>query len=142
MGKLIKNHWARLVILTAAACKSSRHHHHIFCSIQILTMFFRPTSRCPRSLLLAQNLLGLSHQKPRCGRKALPSPTNHQPDPRRRRARLGMAIASARRHWSAPLHRGPPDCLPALRTVRTAPLPRHKFRPVLHCRHDCVLLGV
>jgi len=23
MGKLIKNHWARLVILTAAACKSN-----------------------------------------------------------------------------------------------------------------------
>jgi hypothetical protein len=26
MGKLIKNHWARLVILTAAACESTRIH--------------------------------------------------------------------------------------------------------------------
>ena len=34
MGKLIKNHWARLLVLTAAACKLCR---HIFCFL-MLTM--------------------------------------------------------------------------------------------------------
>ena len=28
MGKLIKNHWARLIVLTAAACKSPKPKSH------------------------------------------------------------------------------------------------------------------
>jgi hypothetical protein len=39
MGKLIKNHWARLVILTAAACKLHPHHHTSSCHHQHIDPF-------------------------------------------------------------------------------------------------------
>jgi hypothetical protein len=139
MGKLIKNHWARLVVLTAAACKSSLYNHDS--NVPVL-IYPRPNSCCPRSLLLAQNLLGLSHKKPRWRRQTFPHPANRQRHPRRRRSRLGMAASASRRHWTPPLHRSPLDHLPRLRALRPAPLPRHQLRPVLHRRHDCVLLGL
>jgi hypothetical protein len=37
MGKLIKNHWARLVILTAAACKTPQLHSHLTITTNIDT---------------------------------------------------------------------------------------------------------
>lgn len=142
MGKLIKNHWARLVILTAAACKSQ-----ILPAIPNQPIFttnthIRPSRRSPRGLLLAQDLLGLSHKEPRLGCQTLPNPANHQHAPRIPGPDVGVALAIARGHRPAPLNRSTPDRIPSECTLRAPDLPGHELRTVLHHRHGRVLLGV
>lgn len=138
MGKLIKNHWARLVILTAAACKQPSIQSPRPCTNNPS----RPNSSSPGILLLAENLLGLPHQESRLGRKTVSHPPNHQPPTRLPRPDMGMAPPAVRRHRPAPLHRGTPDHIPAERTERTVDIPGHELRPILHHRDGSVFLGL
>ena len=59
MGKLIKNHWARLIILTSACCESEELQDIDTPTANPST---RPTSRRNRRLLLAQILLRFPDQ--------------------------------------------------------------------------------
>jgi hypothetical protein len=139
MGKLIKNHWARLVILTAAACKMlpSTTQTQNKANTQ-----FRSNSSRAGSLLLAQNLLGLPHQEPRWRREANPRPTSHEFDPRHHRSRMGMATTAARGYWTAPLDRSPVDRLPTECAVCALDLPGHELGTLLHHWHGSLFLGV
>jgi len=110
MGKLIKNHWARLIVLTAAICRFSSSNPHILSEKMrkekhILTKPRSNSSR-HRRILLAQNLLGLPHQKPRHRREAAPHPPNHQPTLWLRHVSLGMAARFHRWNGHASQHRG------------------------------------
>jgi hypothetical protein len=60
--------------------------------------------RRPRGLFLAQDLLGLSHQKPRRRRQAIPYSPNYQSVIRPLRPRLGVASEATRWHRAAPKH--------------------------------------
>lgn len=108
MGKLIKNHWARLIILTAAACTSSPTPPTPSIT-QSLTSPNRPNRRLNQRLLLAETLLGLPDHEPRPRRPAHPDPSDHQPPPRSARPLLGMASTPLhhRRHLH-PLAQQPP----------------------------------
>ena len=105
MGKLIKNHWARLIILTAAACTSflptplphsPLSHQHPLTKHPL----HRPNRRLNLRLLLAETLLGLPDHEPRSRRPTRPDPPDHQPAPRPPRPLLGMAPTALhhRRH--------------------------------------------
>jgi len=114
MGKLIKNHWARLIVLTAAACKPGENRKKEQQTqpstsrlILILILIPRPIRRRPLRHLLAQTLLRLPHQNPRPDRQTHPRPPNPQPRRRRHHPRLRMAAPLPRRHDAPPQHRGP-----------------------------------
>jgi hypothetical protein len=87
MGKLIKNHWGRLIIMTAATCTPPQTSG----LKEWANQFCRSNRRSVTRFLLAQDILGLPHQKPRWRRKAVPIPTDHQPRPWHRYTRMGMA---------------------------------------------------
>ena len=107
MGKLIKNHWARLIILTAAACMSPLQHPS---TRQPLTFPpHRPNRRLTLRLLLAQTVLGLPNHEPRPRRPTRPNPPNHQPASRTPGPLLGMALTALhRRRHLHPLIQQPP----------------------------------
>ena len=103
MGKLIKNHWARLIILTAAACMSSIYlhpsnpHPH---RQRTKNRKRRPNRRLNQWILLAETLLGLPNHEPRPRRPTHPHPPDPQPAPRPAGPVLGMALTALhhRRH--------------------------------------------
>lgn len=101
MGRLIKNHWARLIILTAGACElaptsssttwetgpgSPRMHLVVgmpvsrcpIVSRALTNEPHRSNMRCRRGFLLAKDLLGFRHQDAGPGREAVPDTANHQ----------------------------------------------------------------
>src|SRR5579862_1755754 len=93
MGKLIKNHWARLIVLTAAICEFTL----LAVAVLRLTYTCRSSCRCDRGVFLAQNLLGLPHQKSRYGCQTIPCFADNQLDPRPNWLGLGMAAEIHRR---------------------------------------------
>lgn len=100
MGKLIKNHLARLIVMTAAACKKSSSRFYM----PALTRP-RPNRSITTRFLLAKVLLGLPHHKLRLRRKTHPDPANRQPDIRRHRISLGMAAQAIRWDMATPIDR-------------------------------------
>ena len=78
MGRLIKNHWARLITLTAGTCM------FLWASGEKTPMpdtniVYRPNCRGSRGLLLAQDILGLPHENAGSGSQASTCAANHQP---------------------------------------------------------------
>lgn len=169
MGKLIKNHWARLIILTSACCKPSSSQFQFQFQSQSLhqsnpsphpsdqpSIIYskrnqlpnkaptpnRPTSRHPRSLPLAQNLLRLPNQKPRRRRETDPDPASRQ---RRRRPRLpGLRVAAAMGGGlePAPQRGGAAAVVAAGVSERRLVVPDDECCAVLCCWGRGVFLGV
>ena len=141
MGKLIKNHWARLIILTSACCKQNRLHGIPKRPI-LTTPTKRPTSRRPRSLLLAQILLRLPDQKLRRSRQTRPHPTSPQRHHRARLPRLRMAAEMGGGLESAPQYGGAAAVVAAGDAERCAVIPDDECGTVLFDRVWGVFLGV
>lgn len=159
MGKLIKNHWARLIMLTAATCMCFHLHTHppsilsiqacLYISIYTLkytvftnkTSTTRPNRRFHRGLHLAQDLLGLPHPFARRRSQALPRPPDHQPDLRHRHDRPGVAPPLTRRHRHPPIHRTPSCSPPSLRARLPAHVSVYESGLVLSGWHGCIFLG-
>ena len=106
MGRLIKNHWARLIVLTAATCMSSL----AGTSREFLLTLDRPSSSRHRRLLLAQNLLGFLDENAGSCSEASTDPPNHQPYLWHFHVCLGMAVGIHSRHVDASKHRGETGC--------------------------------
>lgn len=94
MGKLVKNHLARLVVMTAAACRCTGPGT---LGLWILT-FARPDRGFDRRLLLAKVLLGFPHNKFRPRRKTNTYTANRKPCLWHTYTRLGMAPQTVRWH--------------------------------------------
>lgn len=146
MGKLIKNHWARLIVLTASICTSHILSLRLPPSNSPLTKFppNRPNRRRSRRILLAQGILGLSNHQPRPRRPPHPHPANPKPPPWYPGPRLGMALAHLRlrRNSNASEHRSPIGGIPLERASGTAVVPRNEPRDILSHWVGCVFLGV
>lgn len=106
MGKLIKNHWARLIIMTAAACKWTRFILNMICT-ELTSYFFRPNCCGHRSLYLAQDLLGFPYDDAGRRCQADTGPPDNQSVARVVHAGSGVASGLYRGLCSAPLARGP-----------------------------------
>lgn len=150
MGKLIKNHWARLIILTAAACKQPPSYHHAvlhhsvtisIATLEMLIYFVRPNSCLPRRLLLAQALLGLPHQESRRCRQTFPHTPNHKPLPRLAGYRLGMAPQILRRYNVPQIDRDETGGISAELPGCDVAVSRDESGLVLSDWHGSVLLG-
>lgn len=138
MGKLIKNHWARLIILSAAACKLTM----TWTDRSLLTLSYRSDCGCHRVLLLAQDLLGLPYAHPRWCSKTDTGFTNNKSTLGAGHASSRMASQLRRRLSSPPLARIP-TCHPSSHSTQCCSyLPRHKRRYLLPHRHDRLLLGL
>jgi hypothetical protein len=140
MGKLIKNHWARLIILTSASCKSTS--TQLKSAVPTLTRTTRPTSRRPRSLLLAQILLRLPDQKLRRRRQTRPHPASPQRRHRARLPRLRMAAEMGRGLEPTPQHGGTAAVVAAGDFERCAAVPNDECGAVLCYWVRGVFLGV
>ena len=138
MGKLIKNHWARLIVLTAAACSYS----HLSLPAGPTNSKHRSSARLARRLLLAQDLLGFSYQDPRWSREAVPRSSDHQPALRLHDAGLGMAVGIRRRIGNAQKHRGQISRPADDSSGCCVDVPNYQSRPLLHDRTGGVLLGL
>lgn len=142
MGKLIKNHWARLIILAAGTCMwQFASFHHMFHK-HLTNTSHRPSRSRTRGLLLAQDLLGFPHKNPRCRRQAGTDTANHQPPLRTLTHRLGVAARFYCRIQLSPQSRGPPGHPSAYRPGCRAHLPRDKRCDLPGDWTGCVLLGI
>ena len=144
MGKLIKNHWARLIVLTAATCTHSTHSSSI--SLTLVTNFFfsryRPNRRRDRRLLLAQILLRLAHQELRRRSQADPYSPNNQPRLRSPQFGRGVAFGLLCRHIDPEEHGTAHAVAAADEPGECVIIPRHESCSLLS---DCVcgiFLGV
>lgn len=138
MGKLIKNHWARLIVLTAAICQSP----HTPSSVFYTDSGDRPSGSSDRRLLLAQDLLGFPHEEPRPGSQAAAHPPDHQPDLRHLHVRVGMAARVPRRHGDPSQHRGPADRPPSRCSRGGLAVPGNESRLVLLDCDGGIFLGL
>ena len=138
MGKLIKNHWARLIILTAAACTSSPfpsssnlHPHHP----RTNNHNRRSNRRLDQRILLAEALLGLPNHEPRPRRPTRSDPPDPEPAPRPAGPVLGMALTAL--HYRRHVH--PFTQQPHRRYHHH----RHLLQPLIpkaRHHHHCILL--
>jgi hypothetical protein len=142
MGKLIKNHWARLIILTSASCKFNLTPTQSDAPRPTSDNKNRPTSRRPRSLLLAQILLRLPDQKLRRRRQTRPHPASPQRRHRARLPRLRMAAEMGRGLEPTPQHGGTAAVVAAGDFERCAAVPNDECGAVLCYWVRGVFLGV
>ena len=138
MGKLIKNHWGRLIVLTAAICE---------CSLVLIDDF--PTNLHCRSnrgsgarFLLAEDLLGFPYQEPRWGREADTCPPNHQPHPRHRNICMGMAFGTHREDGTTSQHRGTLGCFPDRGFGGSVAVSGYESCNILYDRNMRIFLGI
>jgi len=139
MGKLIKNHWARLIILTSACCKSQAAQE---AGILETDMSTRPTSRRNRRLLLAQVLLRLPDQELRHGSKACADTAGHQRRCRYHMPCLRVAFKMGGGDTSAQKHSGKAAVVTTGHLERCVIIPDHECGTVLPHRVRCVFLGL
>lgn len=145
MGRLIKNHWARLVILTASVCMFLRQHPHFSQSAwqrQQSNNKSRPNKQRDSSLYLAQDLLGSMDQKPRRRREASTHSTNLESISGSPRGRMGMAIKISCRLDGASQHRIPIIALPAQLDYGCPYLPGYQCCNLLSCWDSSLFLGL
>lgn len=139
MGKLIKNHWARLIVLTAAACKHppSNYFHQ-----KTNPSLLRPNCCILGRLLLAENFLGLPDHEPWWRRAPRTHSASYKLALWRFRFGLGISLALARRHRDASQHRGSPRPIPCVQSYSVVIIPGHQSRHILSGGHRGLLLGV
>jgi hypothetical protein len=141
MGRLIKNHWARLIVLTAATCEYS-HHKSGREAFKITDMTYR-SSRCGRRrLILAKDFLGLAHEEPGSRGQAIADTTDHQHHLWLATLRLGMAPQFHFRHCDPPQSGRPTGCSTPGSSGSGIAVPGHQSRHLLHHRNHGVLLGI
>ena len=138
MGKLIKNHWARLIVLTAATCKS-----FLFCSLPFRKSDISKRPSCCRlpRFLLAQGLLGFSDKEPRRRREACPDPANHKSPLRYPWSRLGMAAFLPLGNGNAPQYGGATGAVSTEQLGGAVIVPEHECGTLLSSGNGSVLLG-
>lgn len=138
MGKLIKNHWARLIVLTAAICTSPLSLRFKFTKLTE----YRPSSSSNRRLFLAQDILGLPHQEPRWSSKADSRPANSEPNLWPCHVGMGMATWFPCWHGYPPQYRGT-TCGPAYDcSFGGAHLPGDQPGNLLYDWNGCLFLGL
>jgi hypothetical protein len=143
MGRLIKNHWARLIILSAAGCKFAIPTAAVISWwMTELTMINRASRRFRRRLLLAQDILGFPNKKSQRRRQTDPRPPNHQPHPGFSGSGVGMAVEAVGGLTSAPQHRPPSADLPAQRAGVRVDVSIGRCGDLLSHRHGGVFLGL
>jgi len=145
MGKLIKNHWARLIVLTAAVCMSSKNLRLLRIPSRIerfSNKSNRSNSRRNPRILLAKNILGFPHQEPRHRCKASTDSANYKLGLRYHHACLGMAFRSHRWLSNAPQHWGETDCVANGWAGRCLTLPGNEPCNLLLCWDDRLFLGL
>lgn len=144
MGRLIKNHLARLIILTAAACTHSPFPVQVV-TIMLLTSLKLSRSSCSwySRVLLAKDFLGYVDKgtEPSC--HAAPNSSNFQHYSRPVRNVLGIPSAIPDpKYFSTPVHCCPPLYLPHFSCACSTYLSRDQCSHILHCWPHCLLLGV
>ena len=139
MGKLIKNHWARLIILTSACCESEELQDIDTPTANPST---RPTSRRNRRLLLAQILLRFPDQELRHRRKTRSDPASHQRRYRTHLSRLRVAIKMGSGDTSTQKHSGEAAVVTTGYLERCAAISNHKRGTLLPHRMRCIFLGL
>ena len=142
MGKLIKNHLARLIILTAATCTHSPSHRH---HDKMLTSLEPNRSNCGwySRILLAQNFLGYVDKGTEPSGHPAPNSSNLQHYSRSVRIVLGIPSAiSDPKYCSTPVDCSPPLYLPHLSCACSTHLSRDQSGNILHCWSHCLLLGI
>lgn len=140
MGRLIKNHWGRLIILTASACTRPT---QFTAHEQALTRFqYRPDRERNRRLYLAQSLLGLHLQEPGRRRRPDPRPPDPQLNNGPRRSSLGMATKATSGIFTTSQHRNPTHHIPTQRSTCGPALSGHRPCDILPDRYWGVLLGL
>lgn len=134
MGRLIKNHWARLIILSAAACELDLLPASFLMSI-FTNIHTRPNCCRYRGLLLAQDFLGFRHQDAGSRREAVPHITDHQFGDRN--LDDGMGVAAVFHRWliDPPKSRGPSGLPASGCSLGCLDIPRHERCAVLLGRH-------
>lgn len=138
MGKLIKNHLARLIVMTAGACK-----FHVFkiCDNSRLIRS-RSNRRSFTRFLLAKVLLGFCHNEFRLRSQASTDTSNHKPALRHTRPRMGMATQEIRRNRFTSIDRSPTSSVPTTLSGSHLDVPKHKCRAVLSDWRVHVFLGI
>jgi hypothetical protein len=139
MGKLIKNHWARLIILTSACCESQAMQGAHTSKADLNT---RPTSWRYRRLLLAQVLLRLLDQELRHRSKARPNPTGHQRHRSYHMSRLRVAITMGGGDTPSQKHSGQAAVVTTGHFERCAIIPDHQCGIILLHRMRRIFLGL
>lgn len=105
-------------------------------------MISRPSCRRSGGLLLAQDLLGLSHKDAGSGSQANTGASDHQPPLRPLHVGMGVAAGLPGRIEHPPQHRGEARAAPTRGPVCCAHLPRHEPGHLLRRCVGRVLLGV
>lgn len=142
MGKLVKNHWGRLIVMTAATCTLVLKPQSDLEPSSLTNTSHRPNCRKHRRLLLAQTLLRLSNQKPRRRRKTHPDPANPKPRLRNHQSGVRMAPGNPSRHRNPPVHGTPSPLAASRKLIRHPALPRHESGILLCHRVRSLFLGV
>lgn len=138
MGKLIKNHWGRLIVLTAAICG-----FFLLLIGDFPTNFPRRSNRSSVArLFLAENLLGFPHQEPRRRREADPRPPNYQSRPWHRNICVGMALGTHCEDGTTSQHRGTLSGLPDCGFGGGVAVSGYEPSDILYDRNRCIFLGI
>lgn len=138
MGKLIKNHWARLIILTAAICTCIR----LAIKKNIYLQGYRSSCSRHRRFLLAQDLLGFPHQEFGWSSEAHTSPSSYQPYFWNLYVGVGMATGVLGWHCHSPKYRSSFGRITNVSVGGSTSLPRIESSNLLFGWNDSLFLGL
>jgi hypothetical protein len=142
MGRLIKNHLARLIVLTAATCRFSM--SWVPNGSSLTTIRFFRSSRCwsPWSLL-AKGIFRYLDEGARCHRHSDTDNANLQHHLRTVRTRLGIPVPLPdSQHCPPPIDSRSTCGVPNLRLLCGDNISRNERGAVLRDWNGCLLLGI